>query len=475
MGKWTERIYRVSPLWLQSLGISTFGFFWARRRLGSVFEQTWREYVERETWSPERMQDFVQTQLRAQIARAYREVPFYRETFRRHGVTDELIEHLTISDLCKLPLLEKAAVRADPAALLTVSAAKNPPKVFSTSGTTGLPIRVYWDAATHQRNIAAREARSLRWAGVSYRGSRAVVGGRLIVPKAKSSPPFWRYNRWEKQLYLSAFHVSPENAPDYTSALNRFQPQLITGYASANYFLAKAIQERGLEIYSPRAVITNSDRLEPYMRPVLASVYRADVREEYGSVENCALATECEKGGLHVHPDFGVVEILRADGQPAPKGEVGELVVTGFTNPNQIFVRYKIGDLAAWSTEPCACGRNALPTLREVVGRIEDTVVLRDGRKLMRLDHAFRELSGVSEGQIIQEDYDRFVVKVVPTPLYSKMDEGLIKTRLATRLGTEVLVEVQAVDSIPREPNGKFRMVINQMARRRFLGSAGQN
>lgn len=465
MGKWTERIYRLSPLWVQKAGISAFGFFWARRRLGPVFEQTWREYAERETWSEQRMQDFVQMQLRTQVRRAYREVPFYHEAFQKYDVAEDLIERLTISDISKLPLLEKTAVRANPAALLTVTAAKNPPKAFTTSGTTGLPIRVYWDPATHQRNIAAREARSLRWAGVSYRGSRAVVGGRLIVPKAKSSPPYWRYNRWEKQLYLSAFHVSPRNAPDYANALNHFQPQLITGYASANYFLAKAIQEAGLDIYSPRAIITNSDRLEPYMRPILASVYRAEIREEYGSVENCALATECEKGRLHVHSDFGFVEILKADGRPTAKGEVGELVVTGFTNPNQIFVRYRIGDLAAWATESCPCGRNMLPTLKEIVGRIEDTVVLRDGRKLMRLDHAFRELNGISEGQIIQEDYDRFFVKVVPTPRYSKADAELIKSRLATRLGVDICVEIQAVDSIPREPNGKFRMVISHIAR----------
>jgi len=465
MGKWTDRVYKSSPLWLQTLGINAFGYFWARRRLGPVFESTWREYAAREAWSPEQMSEYVERQLREQVKRAYGEVPYYREAFRKHGVTESLIANFSACDLTKLPLLSKASVRQNPAALLISRAAKNPPKVFSTSGTTGLPIRVFWDKETHQRNMAAREARSLRWAGVSYRKSRAVVGGRLIVPKAESEPPFWRYNHWEKQLYLSAFHINPSTVADYVSALNRFRPELITGYSSANYFLANEIMRSKLKVYSPRAIITNSDRLEPYMRPVLESVYQCSVREEYGSVENCVLATECEKGGLHVHPDFGYAEILNSDGQPAPKGDVGELVVTGFTNTQQLFIRYRIGDLAAWATEPCSCGRDALPTLKEVIGRLEDAVVLRDGRRLMRLDHAFRELKGISEGQIIQKDYDRFVVKVVPTLLFSQTDVELIKTRLATRLGTELTIEVQSVDSIPREPNGKFRMVISQIAK----------
>src|SRR2546430_5520925 len=256
MGKWSERIYRVSPLWIQNVGISAFGFYWARRRLGPVFEQAWREYVERETWSSERMQDFVQMQLRDQVTRAYKQVPFFRDRFRRHGITDDLIEHFTISDLPKLPLLEKATVRADPLALLTTAAAKNPPKAFSTSGTTGLPIRVYWDAATHQRNIAVREARSLRWAGVSYRDSRSMLGGRIVVPNSLSKGPYWRYNPWERQLYLSAFHIGPGTVQDYVRALNKYKPTTMTGYASANFFLARFIQEAGLQVNSPTAIIT---------------------------------------------------------------------------------------------------------------------------------------------------------------------------------------------------------------------------
>jgi phenylacetate-CoA ligase len=465
MGKWTEKVYKASPRWLQTLGINTFGYFWAQRRLGGVFEQTWREFVERETWAPERMREYVENQLRAQVQRAYRNVHYYREAFRKHGVSESLIESFTSADLSSLPLLDKSSVRRNPTSLLTEQSAKHPPKVFSTSGTTGLPIHVFWDRATHQRNVAAREARSLRWAGTSYRESRGVVGGRLIVPTVDGGPPFWRYNYWEKQLYLSAFHIGPSTVQDYVAALNRYQPSFLTGYASANYFLAKAIQESGLQIYRPQVIVTNSDRLEPYMRPTLEAVYQTKVREEYGSVENCALATECEQGGLHIHPDFGYVEILGPDGRSKERGEVGEMVVTGFTNTNQLFIRYRIGDLAAWSTEPCPCGRATLPTLKEIVGRVEDTVVLRDGRRLMRLDHAFRDLEGISEGQIVQQDYDYFLVKVVSTPAFSRTDIDSIKTRLSTRLGPQIVVEVQTVDSIPREPNGKFRMVISHISK----------
>jgi phenylacetate-CoA ligase len=287
------------------------------------------------------------------------------------------------------------------------------------------------------------------------------------VPRADSRPPFWRYNHWEQQLYLSAFHINPANVPDYVAALNRFRPVTMTGYASANYFLARFIAELGLGVHSPRAIITESERLEPHMRAVLESVFRARAYEEYGSVENCALATECERGRLHVHPDFGYVEILRPDGQPCAPGEIGEVVMTGFANPNQIFIRYRIGDLGAWGIEPCPCGRESLPVLGELVGRLEDTVVGPDGRETVRFHGLFIDLPGVAEGQVVQEALDKFVIRVVPTPSYSASDGETIRKRLITRLGPEVAVEIHEVSSIPREPNGKFRAVISQIERTR--------
>ena len=466
MGKWVDRIYAHSPVWVQQLGINVFGWYRKRRRLGPVFEQMWRAYSERESWPADRMHDFIETQLRAQVQHAYREVPYYRQAFRDHGVTEDQITRFTSADLSKLPLLDKATVRAHPEALLTEGAAKCPPPSFPTSGTTGTPLRVYWDSATHQHNLAVREARSFRWAAVSIREPRSAIGGRLVVPRAYSRPPFARYNWWERQLYLSAFHISPKNVPAYVRDLNRYRPVTMTGYASAQFLLARLIGELGLEVHSPKAIITGSERLEPYMRKVLESVFHARAFEEYGSVENCALATECERGGLHVHLDFGYVEILGQDQRPAAPGEVGELVLTGFANTNQVFIRYRIGDIAAWANERCPCGRDTLPVLGELVGRLEDVVVGPDGREMVRFHGLFTDLPGIAEGQVVQEEPGRFVVNVQPTASYSRADAEAIRGRMIARLGPEIAIEVRELNMIPREASGKFRAVVSRVHRK---------
>jgi phenylacetate-CoA ligase len=469
MTKWLERLYYGSPVWLQQMGVNVYGWYWGRRRLGPIFEKTWRAYLEREAWPEDRMHEFVEDQLRTQVQRAYREVPYYRQAFRDAGVTEATLSHFTSSDLEKLPRLEKAFVRQNADALLTQEACRRRPPRFHSSGSTGAPIPVYMDSEMHQHTIAVREARSFRWAGVSYRDSRCTLGGRLVSSPSQTSPPFWRYNRWEKQLYLSAHRMGRETVPDYVAALNHFRPATVIGYATAIYVFAKLIRDMRLNIRSPRAVITTAERLEPYMRPVIEESFGTKVFEEYGSAENCALATECEQGRLHFHPDFGFVEIVRPDGKPAAAGELGELLVTGFANTKQIFVRYRIGDLAAWAPEACPCGRNSLPIVADLVGRVEDIIVAPDGREIVRMHYIFLELPGVLEGQVVQEDLFRFVFNVVPGPQYSAEDtqkriREIFRTRFS--LGPEVTIEVRELAAIPRGPNGKFRGVINKVRTR---------
>ena len=139
--------------------------------------------------------------------------------------------------------------------------------------------------------------------------------------------------------------------------------------------------------------------------------------------------------------------------------------MTGFANTKQIFIRYRIGDLAAWATEPCLCGRSALPVLGDLVGRLEDVVLLPDGRQVVRLDQVFRQLEGLAEGQIVQESLERFVVNVVPLSSYSRADAEKIRSRMIVRLGPQITVEIRELDAIPREPNGKFRAVISRVQR----------
>lgn len=290
-----------------------------------------------------------------------------------------------------------------------------------------------------------------------------MIGGRKVVPSGISAPPFHRYNRAEQQLYFSAFHISPVNVTDYAKALNHFQPVVLTGYAHSHFLLAEMMCAKGISLdYEPVAAVLSSEKLTKPMRNIIRRALRTRAYEEYGAVENCVLATECECGQLHANLDFGILEIVDDEGQPVPAGVEGKVVCTGLLNTTQPLIRYEIGDLASWSTEACPCGRHHLPVIKEIVGRLEDVIVGPDGRQLVRFHWVAIDLPSVMETQIVQEALDQFTVKVVCRNKMGNELEKIIQERFSERLGP-VSVQVQRVSTIPRTDRGKFRAVISNL------------
>lgn len=466
MGPMLEKLYPYAPVWLQNLGISLYGLAWRNERLGGRFERYVADFQERDRWSPQQMQAYVDDRLRSVLLHAYEQVPRYRQIWENVGLVRSDLEHMTTSGLSRIPITPKLHLRRAPTDFLARDTASNHRlHHYRTSGSSGTPVTHICTSDDHRRFIAAREVRSFGWAGTSLRKSRSMIGGRIVVPKGLGKPPFHRYNLAERQIYLSAYHIAPHHVQDYVYALNRYRPRVMTGYAYSHYLLARMMVEQSLTLdYEPDALVLGSEKLTPEMKQLIHKSFRARAFEEYGAVENCLLATECEQGRLHANTDFGIIEIVDEHGVPAAPGIAGRILCTGLLNEAQPLIRYEIGDLGIWSAEPCACGRNHLPVLKEIVGRLEDVVVGLDGREMVRFHGIFIGLDRVIEGQVVQEALDRFTVKVVVTHGFGSHEENLIRQRFSERLGP-VKVSIERTSDIPRTERGKFRAVISRLSR----------
>ena len=290
----------------------------------------------------------------------------------------------------------------------------------------------------------------------------------MVEPDPDEAEHIYRYNSAEKQVYFSAFHLSPATAKSYVDALKKYQVVWLTGYAVSYYLLARYILEQQIEVPPLKAVISTSEKVTDQMRIVMEKAYGCKVYEEYSTVESALFASECEHGRLHVSPDVGIVEILRSDGTTCEPGEVGEVVATCLFRSYQPLIRFRLGDLAAWDPELCPCGRQ-MPVIKEVVGRIEEVVTGADGRQLVRFHGIFTDQPNIIEGQIIQERLTDFVVRLVPTPDFSEMDEIDVRQRMKQRLGENVTITIEKVASIPRTNSGKFQAVISKVKPTRDL------
>lgn len=462
MTKLTDLLYSKAPVWLQNVAISAYGLVWKQRRFGGRFAHYVTEFKRREEFSSEEWHNYQQERLRLLLVSANKQVPFYQRLFYDLGFHENDLAMFSLQDLRQLPILSKEGFKQHQEELVSRDL-KEKPATYYTSGTTGTPIGIKFTREGDRLAQAAYESRVRKWAGVHYRMSRAMIGGRMVVPKASAYPPFWRYNIFERQFYMSAFHISPKNAPDYAEALNRYKPDYLVGYASSHFFLARMLEELSITMYQPKAVLTSSEKLTPDMRALIEKVYHCEVFDAYSGVEACCQASECQEHRLHISPDMGIVEILDEDDQPVPPGIPGRIIATGLLNFAQPLIRYDTGDLAVISTKPCPCGRQ-MPVIEELVGRLEDTVVTRDGKETVRFHGIFIGLDHVLEGQVIQEDYDRFLVRLVVDHGFNDTDKKLIHDRFFQRLG-HIDLKYELVDQIERTERGKFKAVISKVHR----------
>jgi phenylacetate-CoA ligase len=457
-----DRIYADSPVWFQQIGINAYGLIWRQRRFGGNFKHYAKQFRERESFSLLEWQEYQTVQLRRLLLTAFNDVPYYQGIFQSLGIDRSQLQEFRLQNLSNLPILGKETVRSMAEKLLTKCIPVKALNQYYTSGTTGTPLAIYYSKDMDYQVQAAYEVRIRHWAGVNQQMSRAMIGGRLIVPQANAHPPFWRYNFVERQLYLSAFHISSTNISDYVQALNHFKPQYYVGYASSYYFLAQIIKELNLVVHRPIAVLTSSDKLTDEMRKVIQEVFQAPVFDGYSGLEACCQISECEHHYMHISPDVGIIELLDENGYPVVPGEVGEIVATGLLNFAQPLVRYRTGDMASLSDESCSCGRR-MPLVRELYGRKEDTVLLSDGRRVASFYKVFQGISGIREAQVIQKDFINFEIIVVPDKNgFPILQQNLLLENIHSRYGN-LSIEIKCVDEIERTRGGKFRAVISQI------------
>lgn len=447
-------IYSKLPVFAQHAAVSAFGLYWRWLRFGSGYPQFLRGYLSREYFSTQDWADW-QVQRLQEVLIGAMSAPYYAETW-----TKSQKEAAMAGQVSELPLLGKEPLRANPHTFLRTDLHPVRTLTFYTSGSTGTPIASIWTIPELRDSLALREARSARWAGVSFQQPRATFSGRMVEPDPNSNGPFYRFNLAERQVYFSPFHLRIDTTAQYIHALHRHKIQWGTGYAVSFYLLARFMLEKKIPSPNLKAIVTTSEKLTPEMRVVIEQAYGCKVFEEYSTVENAIFASECEHGRLHVSPDVALVEILHSDGSACEPDEAGEVVVTVLSRAYQPLIRFRLGDMAMWDAEPCPCGRQ-MPVLKEVLGRIEDVVIGPDERQMVRFHGVFVNQPHIREGQIIQEASDVIRVKVVPSDGFSASDIQDIVHRVQQRLGERVKVVVEPVTNIPRTKAGKFQAVIS--------------
>ncbi|MCF6168399.1 hypothetical protein [Lutibacter sp.] len=454
------KLYAKSPVFIQNLFITIYGYYWKNRRYGGCFNQKLADFKNHEKFSKDQWENYQTKELRKLLVHAFTTVPYYRESYEKLGFSIQDFKQFNLSDLHKLPYLEKDDLRKYGTTTL-LSSNKKRGKIYSSSGSTGTPVKIYFSKEFHQTWSALYEARVRNWANVNYKMSRAMIGGRRVIPKAKSAAPFYRYNFAESQAYFSAYHISDATASEYIAGLKKSKAVYLVGYATSIYLLAQSIKNQQLRAPKLKAVLTSSEKLTQNMRQIIENVFQCRVFDAYSGVEACGLISENSEKELLFSPDSGIMEVLNAEGKPINYGETGEVVATGLLNYDQPLIRYRIGDTVRISKNQQTRSGYQMLKIDEIEGRTEDIIVGSDGQKMVRFHSIFIDIKAIIMAQIIQNSYTQLTIKLVVDNSYEKaINEKTMLERIKSQLG-EVTVSFLYVNTIAKTVNGKFKAVIS--------------
>ncbi|WLQ08273.1 phenylacetate--CoA ligase family protein [Arthrobacter oryzae] len=243
----------------------------------------------------------------------------------------------------------------------------------ATAGTTGRRGTFVWNRS-EWGTVLASYARANDWAGISAGLTRplkmalvsslvpthqsAVVGASLrsgIVPT----------------LRLDVTAPMEETV----AALDRFQPRILVGYASALKPLA-AEQRAGRLHISPQGVMSASEVLSPHTASELEAAWGSAPFDVYAATETAGIASPCTYRNRHVYEDLLIIEPVDQAGEPVPAGTTGaRLLVTVLFSRTLPLIRYEMSDTVRLDGRGCPCGR-PFALLEGIEGRIEDILQL---------------------------------------------------------------------------------------------------
>lgn len=319
------------------------------------------------------------------------------------------------------------------------------PVTATTSGSTGIPVRLSQDAG-RQRLSALAEQRFVSWLG--GRLSRV----QLIHPRSG-----------DRAADLMDINRPLAEQIDFVLMRHRTAGAVaIVTYPSNAEQLAQRVLDSGLDMGFIRRFGVYAECFEPHQEALVQRAFpNARIWSTYSSMEFGLIAGRCpfEPAFHHVNAEALGVEILDDADRPCAEGERGRVVITDYFNHRTPFIRYELGDYAVRGR--CPCGRITLPALARIDGKVRGTLLHRDGRRVVFTDLsvALRDLPGMRQYQVLQHGVDDFTVRLVAQPGL----EPEVATAFAEHFGyVPDRLRVEYTDAIPREANGKFYASISE-------------
>ena len=293
--------------------------------------------------------------------------PYYRRVFKKNRVA---ARHLRLDNLSRLKFTDKTEIARYNDDFLAVDPSKVADIVLS-SGTCGQPTKIaysQWDL----KRLAYNEEQSFGACG--FTNQDTVL---LTCTLDRCFIAGLAYYSGLRALGAASIRNGLNSLESHLEIIRRLKPTAVVGVPSFLRKLGLYLNQNGYraqksgvkKIVCIGEPLRDKDLKFLKVGQDLEVIWKAKVYSTYSTTEIVSTFCECTaQAGGHLHPDLAVVEIVDADGNNLPCGQIGEVVVTPLRIEAMPLLRFKTGDISFLIDAPCSCGRKSL-RLGPILGR----------------------------------------------------------------------------------------------------------
>jgi phenylacetate-CoA ligase len=356
-------------------------------------------------------------------------------------------------------LLDKAALRDCPERYVGSGAGAGNLTVKYTSGTTGRPVPILYDAFTaiEQMVVAPRRIKALFAAPENMDMTLGPMVSLSVTESSSVKEEIW-VDSWGG--FVAQVIVDERDATTFgrlASIARQLLPDLVTIKPSLLVSLLENDECSQAFAATVGVIAVSGSDFGDGPKANAEKRLKIPVVEAYGLTEFGLVASECSaRAGMHVDPDM-LAEVFDSDTQSFIQfngtAREGELVLSSTRNAANPFVRYRTGDFVTLSSDPCVCGR-VTPRLMSVSGRHIENFRLANGQAVSPARfNALFHAQPIAEFQLIQPMHGIFELAVEPLPGTS-VNECELEAHVRPLIGSDSTLRI-VIGPIKR--HGKFQ------------------
>lgn len=302
---------------------------------------------------------------------------FYRRKLGQAGVR-RAEDVQTLEDLRRLPFTTKLELTSDqaehaPYGTNLTFGRERYTRIHQTLGTTGEPLRCLDTDESWQWWARC-------WAAV-YKAASVTSMDRIFF--AFSFGPFigfWSAYEGARLIGALSFPGGGMSSHQRVRAIVVNDVSVLVCTPTYAMHLVEVAEQEGLDIKNSNVRITihagEPGASLPATKQRIESAWGARCYDHAGATEVGAWGYECmAQAGVHLNEGEFICEVI--DPATGKAAHEGELVVTNLGRAGMPVIRYRTGDHVKLLTAPCECGRTYHRLEGGVIGRVDDTLIVR--------------------------------------------------------------------------------------------------